>query len=70
MLKNSVSKVFTKKWSCVSFNGNNDNEIILEQANQQIRVISEKSRDTENWSNDAENSVLPSQELNCILKHI
>ncbi len=67
MLKNSVSKVFRKKLSCISFNGNNNNEIILEQ---QIRVISEKSRDTENWSNDAENSVLPSQELNCILKHI
>ncbi len=27
-------------------------------ANQHIRMISEGSRDTEDWSNDAENSVL------------
>jgi len=30
--------------------------------NQHIRVISEGSCDTEDWSNDAENSALPSQE--------
>ncbi len=30
-------------------------------ANRLIRVISEVSRDTENWSNDAENLALPSQ---------
>ncbi len=27
-------------------------------------MISERSRDTEDWSNDAENSVLPSQGYN------
>jgi len=32
-------------------------------ANQHIRMISEGSCDTEDWSNDAENSALPSQEL-------
>ncbi len=31
-------------------------------ANQQIRMISEGSCDTEDWSNVAENSALPSQE--------
>jgi len=30
--------------------------------NQHIRIISEGSCDTEDWSNDAENSALPSQE--------
>ncbi len=29
---------------------------------QHIRMISEPSFDTEDWSNDAENSALPSQE--------
>ncbi len=31
-------------------------------ANQHIRMISEESCDTEDWSNDAENPALPSQE--------
>ncbi len=31
-------------------------------ANQHIRMISEGSCDTEDWSNDAENVALPSQE--------
>ncbi len=30
-------------------------------ANQHIRMISEGSCDTEDWSNDAENTALPSQ---------
>jgi len=30
--------------------------------NQHIRIISEGSYDTEDWSNDAENSALTSQE--------
>jgi len=30
-------------------------------ANQQIRIVSEGSRDTEAWSNDAENKALTSQ---------
>ncbi len=30
--------------------------------NQHIRMIFEGSLDTEDWSNDAENSALPSQE--------
>ncbi len=29
-------------------------------------MISEGSRDTEDWSNDVKNSVLPSQEINYI----
>ncbi len=32
-------------------------------ANQHIRMISEGSRDTEDWSNDAENYALPSQDF-------
>ncbi len=32
--------------------------------NQHIRMISEESCDTDDWSNDAENSALPSQEKN------
>ncbi len=35
--------------------------MFLEQQNDHIRIISEGSRDTEDWSNDAENSALPSQ---------
>jgi len=31
-------------------------------ANKQIRIISEGSCDTEDWSNDTENSALPSHE--------
>ncbi len=34
-----------------------------------FRMISEGSRDTEDWSNDAENSALIT-EINCILKYI
>ncbi len=34
---------------------------------QQIRMISEGSCDTEDWSNDAENSALIT-EINCIYK--
>jgi len=30
--------------------------------NQHIRMISERSRDTEVWSNDVENSALPTKE--------
>ncbi len=37
-------------------------ENVSNGANQNIRVISEGSCDTEDWSNDAENSALPSQE--------
>ncbi len=32
--------------------------MFLEQQNQYIRMISEESCDTEDWSNDAENPVL------------
>ncbi len=38
-------------------------------ANQRIRTISEGSCDTEDWSNDAENTVLIT-EINDILKYI
>ncbi len=33
-----------------------------QETNQHIRMISEGSYDTEDWSNDAENSALSSQE--------
>ncbi len=36
-------------------------EMFLKQQNQHIRMTSEGSCDTEDWSNDAENSALPSQ---------
>ncbi len=42
------------------FMDNNKNSLLA--ANQHIRMISEGSCDTEDWSNDAENSALPSQE--------
>ncbi len=38
-------------------------------SNQHIRMISEESCDTEDWSNDAENSALIT-EINYILKYI
>ncbi len=38
-------------------------------ANQHIRMISEASCDTEDWSNDAENTALIT-EINYILKYI
>jgi len=37
--------------------------------NQHVRMISKGSCDAEDWSNDAENSALPSQE-SFVLKHI
>ncbi len=33
-------------------------------------MISEGSCDTENWSNDAENTALPSEKIHLILKYI
>jgi len=39
-------------------------------ANQHIRMISEGSCDTEDWSNDAENSALPSEKYILFLKYI
>jgi len=43
-------------------------EILLEQIHH-IQIISEGSCDTEVWSNNAENSALPSQELNIFKKN-
>jgi len=43
---------------CCSF----ELSILYPKKNQHIRLISEGSCDTEDWSNDAENSDLPSQE--------
>jgi len=40
----------------------NNKNVSLKKLNQHIRMISEGSCDTEDWSNDAENSALPSQE--------
>ncbi len=36
--------------------------MFLEQQNQHIRILFEGYWDTEDWSNDAENPALPSQE--------
>ncbi len=47
------------------FFSNYNNEAIINNwaSNQPIRMISEGSCDTEDWSTDAENSALPSQEF-------
>ncbi len=52
--------VSTKIWSSTTdFNiDNNQKMYITWAANQYIRMISEGSCDTEDWSNDAENSAL------------
>ncbi len=42
---------------------------VSREANHHIRMISEGSRDTEDWSNDAENSALITG-INYILKYI
>ncbi len=39
-------------------NNNNNNKNVYWTANQHIRMISEGSCDTEDWSNDAENLAL------------
>ncbi len=47
-----------------TFYSTNINLIIINVSwvsNQHIRMISEGSCDTEDWSNDAENSALPSE---------
>ncbi len=41
--------------------------IIRNVSNQHIRIISDGSCDTDYWSNDAENSALPSHKLAVIL---
>ncbi len=48
---------------------NTDNKKFSWAANQPIRMISEGSCDTEDWSNYAENSALIT-EINYILKYI
>jgi len=45
------------------FNIDNNNTFFLRKPNQHIRMICEGSCDTKDWRNEAENSVLPSQEL-------
>ncbi len=52
----TFSQVSTKILSSAVFN---IKKMFLEH---QIRMISEGSRDTEDWGNDAEKSALPSQE--------
>ncbi len=42
-------------YSTLSNIDNNINKKCLKTANQHIKMISEGSRDTEDWSNDAEN---------------
>ncbi len=53
-----VSIIFFEQHNC--FNNNNKN--VTWAANQYIGMISEGSCDTKDWSNDAENSDLPSPE--------
>jgi len=53
--------VFTKILSSTTaFKINNNNKHFT--VNQHIRIISEGSYDTEDYSNDVENSALPTQE--------
>jgi len=55
--KKIVITIYRKILSSISvININNNNNNIA--ANQHIRMISQGSCDTEDWSNDAENSVL------------
>ncbi len=54
--------------SCFQHNNNNNKKKIW-TANQYIRMISEGSCDTEDWSNDAENSALKSG-INYMLTYI
>ncbi len=60
--------VFCKKINSITI-FNIDNKKCLLSSNQHIRMISEKSRDTEDWSNDAGNSVCITG-INYILKYI
>ncbi len=46
----------TEDWHSTVFNIDNNN--VSWAANQHIRMISEGSCDTEDWSNDADNSAL------------
>ncbi len=59
-IKEFWKQKFKKIWNSTTVN-----KIIIRNvswaANQHIRMISEGSCDTEDWSNDAENSALPSQ---------
>ncbi len=65
MLQNNAS--FELSIQCISnvslFKNVNSTTVIniYDEPNQHIRMISEGSCDTENWSNDVENSALPSQ---------
>ncbi len=53
--KKKVSAKILNKTSTTVFNIDNN---VSWEANQHIRMISEGSCDTEDWSNDAENSAL------------
>ncbi len=58
VLRNYIALfIFKKKNSCTSVC-----VCVLSRANQNIRMISEGSCNTEDWSNDAKNSALKSQE--------
>jgi len=53
---------FQKKISSTTVFNTDINKKCLLSSKSSIRMISEGSCDTEDWSNDAENSALPSQE--------
>ncbi len=50
--------VLTKILSSTTVFNNDNNKMFFKQKNQHIRMISEGSCDTEDWSNDAENTAL------------
>ncbi len=51
-------KEILKYWTVFSIDNNNNKYYNFLTANQHIRMISERSCDTEDWSNDAENTAL------------
>ncbi len=58
-----IGDIFIMLQKCSIFTTvfNTDNNNVFWAANRHIRMISEGSCDTEDWSNDVENSALPSQ---------
>ncbi len=62
----SSMKPEKNRLSCFQHNNNNNN---FWAANQNIRIISKGSSDTEDWSNDVKNSALITG-INYILKYI
>ncbi len=63
-LKLQINKLLNKLLFWSFYSSKNISMLIIRNIcapNQQITMISEGSCDTEDWSNDAKNSILPSQ---------